>query len=170
MFSNSGSVSYRFWRWLRANDDPRRSPPLLIRGEGGEQSALCALIFAQLLPQLTANGRRSGRTWRRSRASRRPGARSSVGLPSYYPPVGVGVGGTLAVEDKDARLIADAKRPTHLRFLRPQDLQQTAESRSPGLAGHDARICREAHGLVCRLVVNGNKEVDALGHGRPGDQ
>ena len=93
-----------------------------------------------------------------------------MGLPSHYPPVGVGVGGTLAVEDKDARLIADAKRPTHLRFLGPQDLQQTAESRCPGLAGHDARICREAHGLVCRLVVNGNEEVDAPGHGRPGDQ
>ena len=29
---------------------------VLIRGEGGEQSALSTLIFARLLPQLTADG------------------------------------------------------------------------------------------------------------------
>ena len=96
--------------------------------------------------------------------------RSSVGLPRHYPAVGIRVGGALAVEDKDARLIANAKRPARLRSPGPQDLQQTAESRSPGLAGYDARICREAHGLVCRLVVNGNEEVDAPRRGRPGDQ
>jgi hypothetical protein len=30
--------------------------PVLIRGEGGEQSALSTLILARLLPQLTADG------------------------------------------------------------------------------------------------------------------
>ena len=35
----------------------QRAPrPVLIRGEGGEQSALSTLIFARLLPQLTADG------------------------------------------------------------------------------------------------------------------
>src|SRR5215211_3937577 len=35
----------------------QRAPrPFLIRGEGGEQSALSTLILAQLLPQLTSNG------------------------------------------------------------------------------------------------------------------
>jgi regulator of protease activity HflC (stomatin/prohibitin superfamily) len=35
----------------------RRAPrPVLIRGEGGEQSALSTLILARLLPQLTADG------------------------------------------------------------------------------------------------------------------
>jgi len=35
----------------------QRAPrPVLVRGEGGEQSALSTLILAQLLPQLTANG------------------------------------------------------------------------------------------------------------------
>ena len=35
----------------------QRAPrPVLIRGEGGEQSALSTLILAQLLPQLTENG------------------------------------------------------------------------------------------------------------------
>ena len=91
VFSNSGSVSYRFWRRLRANDSQRSTPwdrvefvvdpateipylapvavcptqdrreayaarPVLIRGEGGEQSALSTLILARLLPQLTADG------------------------------------------------------------------------------------------------------------------
>jgi hypothetical protein len=30
--------------------------PVLIRGEGGEQSALSTLILARLIPQLTADG------------------------------------------------------------------------------------------------------------------
>ena len=30
--------------------------PVLVRGEGGEQSALSTLILAQMLPQLTRNG------------------------------------------------------------------------------------------------------------------
>ncbi len=30
--------------------------PVLVRGEGGEQSALSTLILAQLLPKLTPNG------------------------------------------------------------------------------------------------------------------
>jgi hypothetical protein len=35
----------------------QRAPrPILIRGEGGEQSALSTLILARLLPQLTADG------------------------------------------------------------------------------------------------------------------
>jgi hypothetical protein len=35
----------------------QRAPrPVLIRGEGGEQSALSTLILARLLPQLTADG------------------------------------------------------------------------------------------------------------------
>ena len=35
----------------------RRAPrPFLIRGEGGEQSALSTLLLARLLPQLTQNG------------------------------------------------------------------------------------------------------------------
>ncbi len=35
----------------------QRAPrPVLIRGDGGEQSALSTLILAQLLPQLTQNG------------------------------------------------------------------------------------------------------------------
>jgi hypothetical protein len=52
--------------------------------------------------------------------------RSVDRLPCHYPPVGIGVGGALAVEDKDARLLANAKRPAHLRSPGPQDLQQTA--------------------------------------------
>jgi hypothetical protein len=35
----------------------QRAPrPVLIRGEGGEQSALSTLLLARLLPQLTQNG------------------------------------------------------------------------------------------------------------------
>ena len=35
----------------------QRAPrPVLIRGEGGEQSALSTLILARFLPQLTADG------------------------------------------------------------------------------------------------------------------
>jgi hypothetical protein len=30
--------------------------PVLVRGEGGEQSALSTLILAQMLPQLTRDG------------------------------------------------------------------------------------------------------------------
>jgi hypothetical protein len=78
VFSNSGSVSYRFWHRIRASNDQRapvvryelarrrvevgeklmqRAPrPVLIRGEGGEHSALSTLILARLLPQLTADG------------------------------------------------------------------------------------------------------------------
>jgi hypothetical protein len=78
VFSNSGSVSYRFWHRPRASND-QRAPvvryelarrgvevgeklmqcaprPVLIRGEGGEQSALSTLILARLLPQMTADG------------------------------------------------------------------------------------------------------------------
>src|SRR5215212_7248131 len=116
------------------------------------------------------DGSRFGRTWWRSRASPKLEVRRAVRLPHYYPPVGVRVGGALAVEEQDTGLPANAKRPARLRSPGPQDLQQTAESRRPGLAGHDARICSEAHGLVCRLVVDGNEEVDAPGQCRPGDQ
>ena len=40
----------------------QRAPrPVLVRGEGGEQSALSTLILAQLLPQLTSgNGSAPG--------------------------------------------------------------------------------------------------------------
>ena len=35
----------------------QRAPrPVLIRGEGGEHSALSTLLLARLLPQLTADG------------------------------------------------------------------------------------------------------------------
>ena len=129
MFSNSGSISYRFWRRLRANDTQRSLPTI---------------------PKLEV-----------SRAVR---------LPHHNLPVGVRVGGALAVEEQDTGLPANTKRPARLRSPGPQDLQQTTESRRPGLAGHDARICSEAHGLVCRLVVDGNEEVDAPEHCRPGDQ
>src|SRR5215218_6301934 len=130
------------------------------------------VIPAGLVPAKAGihDGSRSGRTWRRSRASPKLEVRRAVRLPHHYPPVGVRVGGALAVEEQDTGLPANSKRPARLRSPGPQDLQQTAESRRPGLAGHDARICREAHSLVSRLVVNGNEEVDAPGHGRPGDQ
>src|SRR5215208_6752585 len=107
------------------------------------------VIPAGLVPAKAGihDGSRSGRTWRRSRASPKLEVRRAVRLPHHYPPVGVRVGGALAVEEQDTGLPANAKRP--------------ARPRCPGLAGHDARICREAHGLVCRLVVDGNEEVDA---------
>ncbi len=58
----------------------QRAPrPVLIRGEGGEQSALSTLILARLLPQLTADGSTAEKA---TRGAARPRRRRRVALPN----------------------------------------------------------------------------------------
>ena len=92
-------------------------------------------------------------------------------LPCHYPQVGLRVGSAFAIEEQDAGPPVYAQRPARLsRFLGPQKLEQATETGRPGLAGHDARLCREAHGLAGGLIVHGDEEVDASEYHRPGDQ